>query len=469
MRKTLRRTPSQWLPRLIACAIIIGAGISLMMLKTARADVITLVTNDKIECRIIEETPEKVIVERQLGGQAMKLTLQRSSIRSIERSGGPGSAPFSETPSKPKTESSAEKPTPTPTPAAPAPKPQIKQPPPVKKPEPAAIPESKSAAEIRKIVEAAGATPPAWWDRVRLDVPAGLDLTWKQSNEGWKPNKYLGAYIVSVLNPNPNRWQGGIKLLHHVATVNKDDPQKLKQSLQALGQAYHNYEADFARAAYYWEKGNADPLQLAECYWRLGGKDVARELLERIGADNTRNGAVIKMWANIGELDIALRLAKAKSKTQLADVAYLAAGDVLRQAGRFTEAVAMYEQVLATKNGGRGLQQNKRRAGDSLAAIKIFEALDLTKIPDGSYKGSSPGYRGPVEVMVSIKGGKIIDVRVVSHREDWAFTAITEIPQRIMRKQGVKDVDTVSGATFSSEAIINGAARAIGEGMKNRR
>ena len=109
---------------------------------------------------------------------------------------------------------------------------------------------------------------------------------------------------------------------------------------------------------------------------------------------------------------------------------------------------------------------NKTHARDAIQAIKVFEMLDLSRIPDGQYEGTASGFRGPLQVRVTVKAGKIIDVKVIRHKEDRFYTSLTEVPRQIVETQGLKGVDAVTGATVTSNAIINATAQALGRAMK---
>jgi len=102
----------------------------------------------------------------------------------------------------------------------------------------------------------------------------------------------------------------------------------------------------------------------------------------------------------------------------------------------------------------------------SIETIKMFETLDLSKVPDGQYRGSAMGYRANVDIEVEVKGGRIEAVKIVKHREDWFFTSFTDIPARIIERQGLKGVDAVSGATFTSTAIVGATGRALAGAMR---
>ena len=69
----------------------------------------------------------------------------------------------------------------------------------------------------------------------------------------------------------------------------------------------------------------------------------------RLPTDYTRNGEVIKLWADMGHLDKALNLAEQKARSGMPHIAYLAAGNACRQAGKYTEAQAYYRKTVAAR------------------------------------------------------------------------------------------------------------------------
>ena len=73
---------------------------------------------------------------------------------------------------------------------------------------------------------------------------------------------------------------------------------------------------------------------------------------------------------------------------------------------------------------------------------------------DGVYLGSAEGFEGPMTVRVSISGGKIAQIELVSSMDDEPYfgRAWNVVPRRIIDAQ-TANVDTVSGATYSSEGI----------------
>lgn len=83
---------------------------------------------------------------------------------------------------------------------------------------------------------------------------------------------------------------------------------------------------------------------------------------------------------------------------------------------------------------------------------------------DGTYTGTAMGFGGDVTVEVLIEDGKISDLTIVSaEHEDGAYLAMAEdIIPAILDAQSA-DVDTISGATFSSTGIKDATAQALEE------
>ena len=85
---------------------------------------------------------------------------------------------------------------------------------------------------------------------------------------------------------------------------------------------------------------------------------------------------------------------------------------------------------------------------------------------DGTYTGSANGMNGAVKVSVTVAGGKITEVKVLEHQETAGISdpAIADVPQAIIDAQST-EVEAVSGATMTSNAIKEAVAKALsGEG-----
>ena len=83
---------------------------------------------------------------------------------------------------------------------------------------------------------------------------------------------------------------------------------------------------------------------------------------------------------------------------------------------------------------------------------------------DGTYTGEAEGYGGTIQVEVTLAGDEITSINVVSAPgEDSAYLSQAEsVIDSILSAQST-DVDTVSGATFSSTGILNAVDAALGK------
>ena len=81
---------------------------------------------------------------------------------------------------------------------------------------------------------------------------------------------------------------------------------------------------------------------------------------------------------------------------------------------------------------------------------------------DGVYAGSAKGFGGEVVVSVTISQGKITVVEVTEARgEDSAYLSMAmALTEEIVETQSA-DVDTVSGATYSSRGILDATRQAL--------
>lgn len=86
---------------------------------------------------------------------------------------------------------------------------------------------------------------------------------------------------------------------------------------------------------------------------------------------------------------------------------------------------------------------------------------------NGVWKGTAQGFGGDIQVEVTVEGGSITDISIISaEKEDGAYLSMAEdIIPKIIDAQSA-DVDTISGATFSSTGIKNAVTQALEEAAK---
>ena len=98
---------------------------------------------------------------------------------------------------------------------------------------------------------------------------------------------------------------------------------------------------------------------------------------------------------------------------------------------------------------------------------KPFETMPLE--PDeAGYTASAQGNNGPVAVTVEFSENEILSVVVGEHAETPGISdaPISRIPEAIVSEQTL-DVDTVSGATHTSEAILTAVADCVAQAGGN--
>ena len=80
---------------------------------------------------------------------------------------------------------------------------------------------------------------------------------------------------------------------------------------------------------------------------------------------------------------------------------------------------------------------------------------------DGAYEGHGVGFRGDITVNVTVADGTIEDIAVTSSQDDEPYLAnALAVIDRVLAAQ-TDDVDTVSGATFSSRGIREAVSDAL--------
>lgn len=99
---------------------------------------------------------------------------------------------------------------------------------------------------------------------------------------------------------------------------------------------------------------------------------------------------------------------------------------------------------------------------DNSASDDAADADNVYK--DGTYTGEADGYGGTIQVEVTLASDEITSINVVSAPcEDSAYLSQAEsVIDSILSAQNT-DVDTVSGATFSSTGILNAVDEALGK------
>ena len=108
----------------------------------------------------------------------------------------------------------------------------------------------RSREEILAEIDRKGKTAPDWYESTPLNYPKTLDLKWPQPPpKGWNSSKNVGQFIWDRINPNANKWREGVRLMHHILSVTKDNAVR-QRAMRSLGTMYHNLLQDNARSAF---------------------------------------------------------------------------------------------------------------------------------------------------------------------------------------------------------------------------
>lgn len=96
------------------------------------------------------------------------------------------------------------------------------------------------------------------------------------------------------------------------------------------------------------------------------------------------------------------------------------------------------------------------------------EETTVTEVEAETLTGEAEGFGGPIEVEVVREGETITAVNVLNHSEsvdDIAEvpTALEEVPAAIVEANGTDGVEVVSGATYTSNGIIEAVNAALGQ------
>ena len=77
-------------------------------------------------------------------------------------------------------------------------------------------------------------------------------------------------------------------------------------------------------------------------------------------------------------------------------------------------------------------------------------------------EGTGQGFKGPIQVEVTLEDDKIIGIEILSNNDDgkWFDRAKRKTIERILENQNT-EIDYVAGATFSSNGIIEAAKDAL--------
>ena len=112
---------------------------------------------------------------------------------------------------------------------------------------------------------------------------------------------------------------------------------------------------------------------------------------------------------------------------------------------------------------GKSKQESTSASESDSSLAEIAAVQDASAYKDGTYYGTGKGFAGTMKVKVDISGGKIASISIVSTKDGDSYVkSASSLLDTIVEKQST-NVDTVSGATFSSRGIIAAVRSALSQ------
>jgi uncharacterized protein with FMN-binding domain len=90
----------------------------------------------------------------------------------------------------------------------------------------------------------------------------------------------------------------------------------------------------------------------------------------------------------------------------------------------------------------------------------VITDIDFSKIPDGIYSGSYNKGRFGYRVEVDVRDGRILNINVINKPKVSLVDIPEKIINRVIEKQSL-NIDTITGATVTSKAILKAIENAL--------
>jgi uncharacterized protein with FMN-binding domain len=112
----------------------------------------------------------------------------------------------------------------------------------------------------------------------------------------------------------------------------------------------------------------------------------------------------------------------------------------------------------ASASSGAAASSDTATSSSAASGVVTFSGAVLK---DGTYQGSADGYNGTISVTVTVEGGQVTNITVDSESDTSQFFSRAESVLDTITGEQSLEVDTVTGATFSSAGLINAVADAL--------
>lgn len=124
---------------------------------------------------------------------------------------------------------------------------------------------------------------------------------------------------------------------------------------------------------------------------------------------------------------------------------------------------AVKNALTGEKDSGTTGQSQSGSGAAAGSSTSVQAVEDPSAYKDGTYYGTGTGFGGTLKVKVEISGGKITSIQIMENQDGSEYISkASALINTIIQNQST-NVDTVSGATYSSVGIIQAVRKALSQ------
>lgn len=122
---------------------------------------------------------------------------------------------------------------------------------------------------------------------------------------------------------------------------------------------------------------------------------------------------------------------------------------------------AVKNALTGEKDNGQTGQSRSENSAAAGSSIIVENVTDAAAYKDGTYYGTGTGFGGTLKVKVDISGGKIAAISIVETKDGSEYIKKASVLLDKIIAGQTTNVDTVSGATYSSSGLIQAVRAAL--------
>lgn len=149
------------------------------------------------------------------------------------------------------------------------------------------------------------------------------------------------------------------------------------------------------------------------------------------------------------------------------DVGGVQAPSLLKSFIKASTTETTYKYNSGTSSSNSEINESNNNTSSSASSEGATNTQNATTLKDGTFIGEATGYRPGLKVEVKVADNSIVSVEIIEENEvnrNIFQRAIDTIPQSIVEEQ-TSNVDSVSGATFTSIGIMNAVNNALSQAL----